>query len=247
MDRRKTKEADRWMRFMHPSYTSGDTLFDSLCQAYLAIQPETSSEYAGIPNHIKHIDPLHFLSHLDTTTTADSCDGLNRSSSSGSLPSLSDNRYGLTTRADGFNAVLVSGLTSCVGAIVSTRKVRSPGAFQDTFSAFTTGCLTASSRVLLHGTPLVGDVSSIAVFALIQRSRDPARSRSTVWGYSGAVLGARIADIACRRTESRDWVRYVSMMSLSLLGNYLCRGLSDYYFSTNRAGRGDLLNTLYYH
>lgn len=232
---------------MHPTYASGDTLFDSFCQAYLTIQPGPSAEQAGISNHIMPIDPLHFLSHVDATTTTGSCDGLDCASSMESLSAISESRYGSIAATDAFRSVTVSAMTSCVGAIVSSGKIQSPRSVQDTINAFTTGCLTASSRVLLHGTPLVGDAASIAVFALLQRSRDPARSRSTIWGYSGAVLGARVAEIACRRNESRDWVRYLSMMSLSLVGNYLCRELSDYYLSTKRTGREGLLNTLYYH
>lgn len=38
---------------------------------------------------------------------------------------------------------------------------------------FNTGLLTAGARLLLHTTPVVGDVASLAIVNLSERSRDP--------------------------------------------------------------------------
>ena len=184
-----------------------------------------------------HDSALFFSTNLDASTATGSSSALSRSSSTSSIHSMDKISTDRLSEYKGFNAVVSSGLACSLGPMLLPR-----GRYFDRLPsvsyAFVIGCLTSSTKVLLRNTPVVGDLSSIAVYATIQRSRmhrsgevSPRLLTANVCGFAGSLIGLRIADMIQNRRGDREWINLIISVSCSFAGNYLGRNLADFYYS----------------
>lgn len=230
---------------MYPNSSSSDSLFGAIRQVYIASAADIpGSAFLDLRHECIDVGQgcAHSTNNIESSTTC-APSAIPRVSFLGDSPM---NRrlaclstYSWCDSAQ-FRAMCTSGIISVAISMLSTI---APDVNTRTYSftrAFNTGLLTAGARLLLHTTPVVGDVASLAIVNLYERSRvsklrvDSLISsdevdilvKRSLSGSVGALIGSRIGSWVSG-PESSFATKMASSLFCSLLGSFIARIVHD--------------------
>ncbi len=260
MQTQATKEDDKWVRRMHPSPVSSDSLFDDLKRIYASSAfTATDSGYAKIlesPDISALTDNIQLLSQIDSVSTyAPSCFSLRSRSASSSDVSVISELHHVPPQHSFHSYPTVPALASAVlggilSSIASHREDPRPGVYIGGYG-ICASLLIMNSNILLRssGGSLLADLASVGILGLTERSRlTQLESRgyinsvqkeraftSSLMGSAGSFVGYRLGLLAVG--EQVDFKRVICCLGFSFVGSYFGRRMASVLMSSPRRHR----------